>query len=95
VRLAHWREAIADVARIYPLIHLERETRYPDECWIGFPLEVTGRQLVINRIDANGEWTGPYRMRLGDITRLDFGGGYERALAMTASWRPARKPRRL
>ena len=36
--------------------------------------------------DANyfGEWTGPRRMRYGDVTRVCFDGGYLRASSMTA-----------
>jgi hypothetical protein len=57
-------------------------------------LEVSPRQLVIDNLDPNGEWTGPYRMKLDDVTRIEFDGGYERALTMTMPKRPERSQRR-
>jgi len=30
------------------------------------------------------KWSGPRRMKFSDVTRIDFGGGYEEVLAVTA-----------
>ena len=39
-------------------------------------------------LDAAAEWSGERRMKFSDITEVDFGGGYEEALALTAPKRP-------
>jgi hypothetical protein len=85
IRLASWEEAVGDIAQKFPLIHVERE------CWIGFPIEVNSQKFVIDNLSPSAEWTGPYRMKTADVTRVDFGGGYERALALTAPKRSAKK----
>jgi hypothetical protein len=94
IGLSNWEEAISDIAKQYPLVHVQRELKYPRECWIGFPLEVTSKQLTLENLDPKAGWTGPYSMSTSDITRVGFGGGYERALAMTAPRRPKRNQRR-
>jgi hypothetical protein len=82
-------ETIIEISKKFPLIHVERELRFPGECWIGTALEVTDKLLVLDNLNPDAEWTGPYRIKLGDITRIDFGGGYEKALAATAPKRRA------
>ena len=81
-------EAITDISEKVPLIHVEREVRYPKECWIGYPVEIGPKQLVLECLDHLASWDGHYSMMLKDITRIDFEGGYERALALTAPKRP-------
>jgi hypothetical protein len=47
--------------------------------------------VTIDDLDCNAEWSGPRQLKFSDITRVDFGGGYEKALAATAPKRPERK----
>jgi hypothetical protein len=88
--LRDWCEAIGGISRRFPLIHLEREIAYPRECYIGAPLETINKILVLDNLDPDAKWTGPWSFKLNEITRIDFGGGYERALAATA---PKRMPK--
>jgi len=46
------------------------------------------KTFTIEDLNSNGEWSGPRRMKFSDVTRIDFGGGYEEALAVTAPKRP-------
>lgn len=88
IHLKNWAEAMDGVAKKFPVIHVEREIKYQNECWIGAPLEINSKQFEIDYLDPEAKWTGPYGMKTSDVTRVDFGGGYERALAMTAPKRP-------
>jgi hypothetical protein len=88
INLNNLAEAIADISKKVPLIHVEREVKFPKECWIGYPVEIGPKQLVLECLDHLAAWSGPYPMMLKDITRIDFGGGYERALALTAPDHP-------
>jgi hypothetical protein len=94
IKLTSWSDAIHSIAKKFPLIHVVREAKYPNECWIGIPLEVNRRKFEIENLDHNAEWTGPYSMKTADVTRVDFGGGYERALALTMPRPPASSHRR-
>jgi hypothetical protein len=86
--LSSWVEAISSVSKQFPIIHVQCDIAYPDECQIGVPLEVTRKSLVLDTLSFYSEWTEPYGIKIDQITRVDFGGGYERALAATA---PKRK----
>lgn len=88
--LSNMTEAISGISKLFPIIHVECEIAYPDECQIGVPLEITKKFLVLDTLSFYSEWTGPWSIKLDQITRIDFGGGYERALAVTA---PKRKPK--
>lgn len=77
-------ELLKSVAERYPLITLHPEKTKPDDCFIGELASMTERTFTIEDLDSNGEWSGPRRMKFSDVTRVDFGGGYEGALAATA-----------
>jgi hypothetical protein len=84
-------ELIASVAKRYPLITIHPERRKPDVCYIGPLLSMTEATFTIDDLNCNAEWSGPRRIKFSDATRIDFGGGYEEALAATAPKRPKRK----
>lgn len=67
-----------------------RERIASNVCLIGPVTGVTGRQLTMEDLNANAEWTGPRRIRFADMTRVDFDDGYIRALETTAPARHAR-----
>ena len=75
----------------YPLMALHPERTKPNVCYIGSLLSVSKATWTIDDLSRNAIWSGPRRLRFNDITRIDFGGGYERALAIAAPKRPKRK----
>lgn len=83
------RELLSSVARRYPLACFHPEKRNPDVCYIGPVISMTAKTFTIDDLDCNAEWTGPRRLKFEDVTRIEFGGGYEEALAVTA---PKRRP---
>ncbi len=84
LKLMDWPEAMESVSSKFQLITIHREIKRPDECYIGRLLHTTEKTVVIDNLDTCAEWTGPRRFKLHEVTRLDFEGGYERALALTA-----------
>ncbi len=82
--LTNLPETVAAISQQFPLLHIECEIAFPDECYIGVPLEFTNKLLIFDNLDPDAEWTGPWSQKINQITRIDFGGGYERALALTA-----------
>jgi hypothetical protein len=91
ISLASVPKLLASAAERYPLITIHTERTKPDICYIGPLLGMTEATFTIDDLDCNGEWNGPRRLRFSDITRVDFGGGYEEALAVTAPKRRKRK----
>jgi hypothetical protein len=77
-------ELLASISKRYPLITIHPERTRPGTCYIGPILSMTEATFTIDNLDCNAEWTGPRRLKFSDVTRIDFGGGYEEALALTA-----------
>lgn len=74
-----------------PTLSVFVETHDPDVCFIGVPVEQTGRSLWLDEISATATWDDTTsRWRYRDITRVDVGGRYEAALVEAAGPPPRR-----
>jgi len=84
IALASISDLLTSIDKLYPLITIHREEINNDVCSIGRLDGLTPKTFTLFEIDSCAEWDGPHRYRFGDITRVDFGGGYEEALALVA-----------
>lgn len=81
VNLESAEQIIRSVARLYPLINIHRENINSDVCHIGKVVQIANGQLQLLEITPHAKWERePTVYRLNQITRIEFGGGYERAL---------------
>jgi hypothetical protein len=92
ISVASLPELLSSIDGRFPLTTIYREERGEDKCFIGRLAGMTARTFTLNEVDDCAEWIGPRRYRFADITRVDFGGGYEEALALVA--RPDLKGKR-
>lgn len=83
-------ELLASVAKRYPMITVRREVKRPGAFFVGQLVTARERTFTIDGLSCNAEWTGKLRIRFQELTRVDFGGGYETALAATAPKMPAK-----
>lgn len=85
ISLGNLREALISIKSLFPLIVIEREAVAHGECEIG-QLKMIGSDVYALRwITPDAEWEPDSRTyRISDITRLQFGGGYETALSLAA-----------
>jgi hypothetical protein len=82
--------AVRSGAAAAPLLTVHAEFSRPDACWIGVPISVDGDTLKLREVGVGGQWLPkPKKFDLDDITRLEFGGGYEDALQLVAGPPPA------
>jgi hypothetical protein len=65
---------------LFPLVTVHPERKWPGTCHIGRVERVTDKAVTLQEIDPQARWAGPGTYRFKDITRVDFGGGYEEAL---------------
>jgi len=91
-------DSIPDLLRTanenFPLVVVFREKMRNDACWIGKILEIKKKTFVMREISANAEWDEkPTRFNFNDVTRIEFGNGYENNLALVAEYRENEKPR--
>ena len=85
VRLDGLPGLLRSASRLFPLVTIHREAVDPDVCEIGRVLDVEERRVRIQEIDPDANWhREPSEYRISQITRVDFGGGYEEALALVA-----------
>jgi hypothetical protein len=84
-------QLLTAISKRYPLITIHPEKIKPDVCYIGSLLSMTEATFKIDDLNCNAEWSSPRRLKFSDVTRVDFGGGYEQALAATAPKRPKKK----
>lgn len=65
----------------FPMVTIHRERVDPEVCHIGRVASINNGTVSLLEIGADAVWETeltPYRLR--EITRIDFGGGYEEAL---------------
>ncbi len=81
---------------LFPLVTIHQERAKPGECFIGKVLDISKSSLWLHTIDPGAVWHKKRsKFRLSDITRVDFGGGYEEALHLVGgNPKPLKKPRK-
>jgi hypothetical protein len=80
---------LKSASKAFPLVTIHREGVKPDACWIGRVLDVTEKSVVLHEIGPDAVWEKrPSRFRLSEITRVEFGGGYEEALELVGGPAP-------
>jgi hypothetical protein len=73
---------LLSVGRRFPLIAVHREQVDPEVCWIGCVLGVHRGRLSLLEINPDAKWdVTPTEHSVKEITRVNFGGDYEEALA--------------
>lgn len=92
ISIASLPDLLTSIDKLYPLTTIYREGRKNEGCFIGRLAGMTPKTFTLYEIDDCAEWIGPHRYRFKDITRVDFGGGFEEALALVA--RPDMKKRK-
>jgi hypothetical protein len=76
---------IESAAKQYQLLVIHFEVSDPDICYIGKLLSVSKTHISLLEVTPDGTWSAKARQyKLSEITRVDFGGGYEEALSLVA-----------
>jgi hypothetical protein len=74
------RSAIGSGDTLFPLTTIHMEEVDDSVCYIGRVQKLGRSHVVLDEIDPSANWTQSRRYAYRDITRIDFGGGYEAAL---------------
>jgi hypothetical protein len=81
INLAGLPELLKTASRLFPLITIHRQEAKPDICEIGRAIDVDKNRLLFHEIDPGAIWYKRLTsFPLNEITRVEFGGGYEEAL---------------
>jgi hypothetical protein len=84
INLLDFPELLASANERFPLITIHREIMNPETCFIGRVQKQTDKTVTLEEISPAAKWERTRRYNFKDITRIDFGGGYEEALALVA-----------
>lgn len=83
--LTSWSSLLPAAPRRFPLVTLHVQEIDPEVCYIGRPLRLASRGVILATIGADATWDHELlRLAWADITQVDFGGAYEEALALVA-----------
>ena len=78
--LVSWHHVLQAAGDMYPLLIILRERIDEAVCFIGAAPRLTDRTVTLREIEPGAKWGRKRRFRFDDITSVEFGGGYERAL---------------
>ncbi len=84
VDLTSMEAVLRSIDEHFPLLVVHREEVNGDECWIGSLDSVSDKTFTLRAMDPDAKWSGPKRIRFDEVTRVEFDGGYETALAQVA-----------
>lgn len=87
VDLTDMSTLLKSIDQNFPLLTLHRELVDPDACWVGALDSLGEKTVTINEMSPDAKWNGSKRLTIDEITRIDFDGGYETALALVAKIR--------
>ncbi len=83
VSVASIEELLLSANRVFPLVTVHREQKNPEVCSIGRVIGVDRGRVSLLEINPDATWEKkPADYRLSEITRVNFGGDYEDALAI-------------
>lgn len=86
INLSNWESVLRTAQKLFPLLTIRREAISKDVCYIGKLVSVTNKTFTLYDIDPDANWDRPHQRKLADLTKVDFGRGYEDAL-----WRVAKE----
>ncbi len=89
LRLTSVGELLTSAAERFPLVTIHKERDQPDACYIGQVISVEGGIVWMLEIEPDAKWDPePSAHKLSEITRVNFGGDYEDALAVVGGKPP-------
>ena len=84
IALSSIADVMVSASKGFPLVAIEKELVANDKKWIGRLARLTKKTVVIRGLNPNAVWIKESKFSLSEITRVEFGGGYEAALALSA-----------
>jgi hypothetical protein len=91
VSVSSVEELLLSANRVFPVLTIHREMVDPDACWIGKIREIQQGKVSLLEIGPDAKWDRrPTSYKMNEITAVEFGGEYEKALHLVGGNPPAR-----
>ena len=91
ISIAGWPELLESLTREFPLFTIHQEWLDSDVCFVGRLATMSASTFGLKEIDPDSRWRGSRPYKFKDLTKVDFGGGYENALASLAATKVKRR----
>ncbi len=90
--LSSWESLVRSAAGEEPVVTFHRERVDESICHIGTNIKIDGEWVIADEVSVEGTVDGQFALKMSDLTKVDFGGGYERALwrMIQSSKRPSK-----
>jgi len=89
IDLSSWETVVRTVCPEEPIVSFHREDTDDTQFYLGSNVTIEDEWLEADSIAISGSADGRFALKVADLTRLDFGGGYERAFRrMSQSTQP-------
>lgn len=75
---------LSSISEHYSLMVVHREEVGENQFCIGEVESIADKTFSLREIDHDAKWVGSKRIRFEEVTRIEFDGGYETALAQVA-----------
>ena len=85
VSIASWPALLESLTREFPLFTIHQEWLDSEVCFVGRLATMSNSAFGLKEIDPDGRWNRSRSYKFRDLTKVDFGGGYEDALARLAA----------
>jgi hypothetical protein len=84
ISIASWPALLESLTREFPLFTIHQEWLDSEVCFVGRLATISGGTFGLKEIDPDARWNRSRSYKFKDLTKVDFGGGYEDALARLA-----------
>jgi hypothetical protein len=85
VSIAGWPALLESLTREFPLFTIHQEWLDAEVCFVGRLATMSASTFGLKEIDPDARWSRSRSYKFRDLTKVDFGGGYEDALARLAA----------
>lgn len=90
VDLDSFEAVLRTAGKLFPVVTVHRDEVEPESCEIGKVVRVSSESVSLLEIGPDADWARqPTQYAVSEITKLEFGGGYEEALVLVGGEPPA------
>jgi len=89
IALDSFQSVLRTAGRLFPVVTVHRDEVAPESCEIGKVVRVSAESVSLLEIGPDADWDEqPTHYAVSEITKLEFGGGYEEALVLVGGEPP-------
>ncbi len=85
ISIASWPDLLKSLNERFPLFTIHQEWLDSEVCFVGRLAARSETTFGLKEIDPDARWSRSRSYKFADLTKVDFGGGYEESLARLAT----------